>query len=172
MEQKRGPHSEFSPLFSQTHARWKGTGNPCSNFLWKYPKISPDRFEKYFQDLYILGPCIEIWYWFDLALNGKDFGIFGAQWGHSKSNFVPFVQNNWLLVGTPSSQPQNSLCQSKQHTDEKKWKHLQKSHALVYKNSVKFQLTNFLILHYIFFRDLKLLQMIKQEIVFFLIYFG
>ena len=70
-----------------------------------------------------------------------------------------------MLVGTPSSQPQNSLCQSKQHTDAKKWKHLQKTHALVYKNNVKlggenvkmFWLTHFLILYYICLRCLKTL---------------
>ena len=55
-------YSKFSFPLVHTYARWKGTGEPCSNFLRNLSKISPDRFEKYFQDLHTLGPYIEICY--------------------------------------------------------------------------------------------------------------
>ena len=58
----------------------RARGNPVQIFSEIDQKISPDRFEKYFQDLHNIGPYIEIYYWFDLALNGKDFGVCGAQW--------------------------------------------------------------------------------------------
>ena len=76
--QKRGSVFAFLVFLFHTYARWKGTGKLCPNILWKCSKISPDRFEKYFQDLHTLGPYKEICYWFDLTLNGKDFSVFGA----------------------------------------------------------------------------------------------
>ena len=52
MKQKRGLLSEFSILLSEAYARWKGTGELCPNFLWNFSKISPDRFEKFYDFCY------------------------------------------------------------------------------------------------------------------------
>ena len=48
IEQKRDLFSEFSLSLFDAYARWKGTGKPCPNFLWKLSKISLYRFEKFF----------------------------------------------------------------------------------------------------------------------------
>ena len=45
---KKGSLSEFFAFIFITYARWKGTGEPCPNFLWNFSKISPDRFEKFY----------------------------------------------------------------------------------------------------------------------------
>ena len=44
IEQKRDLFSEFSLSLFDAYARWKGTGKPCPNFLWKLSKISLYRF--------------------------------------------------------------------------------------------------------------------------------
>ena len=38
MDQKRDPLLRIFPLFLNLHARWKGTGEPCSKFFSKFHK--------------------------------------------------------------------------------------------------------------------------------------
>ena len=49
--QKRGPFTEFSLFLFDAYARWKGTGEPWSNFTLKVLKIFPRHFWKIFSFL-------------------------------------------------------------------------------------------------------------------------
>ena len=49
-------------FLSHTHARWKGTGEPCPNFLWKSSKFSLHRFKKYFVFWYPYEPLFHLPY--------------------------------------------------------------------------------------------------------------
>ena len=53
--QKKGLFSEFFNLLFETYARWKGTGEPCSNFSLKMLKIFPRHFWKIFS--FLISPC-------------------------------------------------------------------------------------------------------------------
>ena len=48
IEQKRGFNLTICFNLSHTYARWKGTGEPCPNFLWNYLKYFPRQIWKIF----------------------------------------------------------------------------------------------------------------------------
>ena len=60
--QWRGPILRIFVFFSHTYARWKGTGEPCPNFLWKSSKFSLHRFKKYFVFWYPYEPLFHLPY--------------------------------------------------------------------------------------------------------------
>ena len=60
--QWRGPILTIFVFFSHTYARWKGTGEPCPNFLWKSSKFSLHRFKKYFVFWYPYEPLFHLPY--------------------------------------------------------------------------------------------------------------
>ena len=76
---------EFSLWFSYAYARWKGTGKPCPNFLWKLSKISLYRFEKFFvlwygyvapfhmvYEFWTFTPQLRLWHFWTTVLDDLD----------------------------------------------------------------------------------------------------
>ena len=56
------PFQNFLQFYFILMPGGRARGNPGQIFFEIYQKISPDRFEKYFQDLHTLGPYKEICY--------------------------------------------------------------------------------------------------------------
>ena len=93
---------------SMLHARWKGTGEPCSNFLWKLSFFPSTELN------FLWYLCMSIWQPFrkcgvlSWTLEAWDFGVFWTQcnkliWRNIFSvrvnfSFLPYILWNFEII--------------------------------------------------------------------------